>query len=320
LDELIIRVLAGDATAEESTKLAGWRQEAPENEARYEAVRRVWVATESEPLSGAVDLSVVSTIVKGAEERAAETSRARFLGRRTRAPVLRWALPVAAAMAAISFGLYEWYGDSGSTLVLEASAGGSETFVLDDGSFVRLAAGSRLSRDGRGSERRFELRGRALFAVTHDSTRPFVVVADGIEARVLGTRFEVRPMGGRGQQIAVLEGRVEVRSEGGRVEVAAGEVTVANPEGPLSARRPEDLLGMLDWEEGALLFQDTPLSQVAREVAWRYGSRVEVEGAALRQRRVTAWYGAEPFRDVVESLCAATGASCTVSDTLAVLR
>ncbi len=50
-----------------------------------------------------------------------------------------------------------------------------------------------------------------------------------------------------------------------------------------------------------------------------------MEGAALRQRRVTAWYGAEPFRDVpfrdvVESLCAATGASCTVSDTLAVLR
>jgi transmembrane sensor len=223
-------------------------------------------------------------------------------------------------MAAISFGLYEWYGDSGSTLVLEAAGGGSETFVLDDGSFVRLAMGSRLSQEGRRNERRFELRGRALFAVAHDLAKPFVVVADGVEARVLGTRFEVRPVGGQGHQIAVLEGRVEVRSEGGAVEVSAGEVTVASSEEPPSVHRVEDLLGMLDWEEGALLFQDTPLSQVAREVAWRYGSRVEVEGAALRQRRVTAWYGAEPFRDVVESLCAATGASCTVSDTLAVLR
>jgi transmembrane sensor len=320
LDELIIRVLTGDASAEESAQLARWRQEAPENEARYQAVRRVWVATESEPLSGAVDLSIVSAVVQAAEERAAETSRGRFLGQKTRGPVLRWALPLAAATAAVSFGVYEWYGDSAPAFVLEASGGGTETFVLDDGSFVRLAMGSRLSQVGGVDERRFELRGRAFFAVAQDLARPFVVVADGIEARVLGTRFEVRQLNWRGQQIAVLEGRVEVRSEGGRVEVAAGEVTVADHEGPLTVSRAEDLLSLLDWEEGALLFQDTPLFQVAREVGWRYGARVEVEGAVLRQRRVTAWYGEEPFRDVVESLCAATGASCTVSDTLAVLR
>ena len=47
---------------------------------------------------------------------------------------------------------------------------------------------------------------------------------------------------------------------------------------------------------------------------------VVVEGEALRGRRISAWYGAEPFAEVIGSLCAATDAVCSISDTLAVLR
>ena len=57
-----------------------------------------------------------------------------------------------------------------------------------------------------------------------------------------------------------------------------------------------------------------------REVARRYGTAVMVEGDALRGKRISAWFGEEPFADVIGSLCAATDAECTVSDTLAILR
>ena len=118
----------------------------------------------------------------------------------------------------------------------------------------------------------------------------------------------------------MLEGRVEVRNEQGRRELSAGDISLALPGEEPTHTRPEDIYALLDWPEGSLLFQNTPLAQVAREIERQYGARVEVEGEALQTTGISAWYDAEPFRVVVESLCAATRASCTITDTLAILR
>jgi len=319
LDELILKVLGGEASPEESERVSRWCGEAPENQARYEAVRKVWMTTVPAPLSGVVDLSVVPRIVRAAaerEERASEISPMRF----RHGPIWRWALPLAATLGAVSLGVHLWSDGGGPPLVLEATGGGSETFVLDDGSFVRLAQGSRLEERRDGGERRVQLDGRALFAVAHDEDQPFIVESDGVETRVLGTRFEVRPLDEGEQRVTVLEGRVEVRTPDGRVELGAGEVSVTSPGVPPTRTAPDDVMQLLDWAEGTLLFQSTPLAQVAREVGRRYGAEVLVEGEALRATRISAWYGVEPFQDIIQSLCAATGATCTVSDTLAVLR
>ena len=319
VDELILKVLGGEASPEESERVSRWCGEAPENQARYDAVRRVWMTTVPAPLPGEVDLSVVPRIVRAAaerEEQAVATGPTRFRP----GPVVRWALPLAAALGAVSLGVHLWSGTPGSSVVLEATGGASETFVLDDGSFVRLARGSRLEQGRDGGERRVQLEGRALFAVAHDEERPFIVESDGVETRVLGTRFEVRPLPGGEQRVTVLEGRVEVRTPDGWVELGAGEVSVASPGLPPTRSMAGDVMELLDWAEGTLLFQSTPLAQVAREVGRWYGAEVVVEGEVLQDTRISAWYGAEPFRDVIQSLCAATGATCTVSDTLAVLR
>jgi len=227
---------------------------------------------------------------------------------------------MAAAVGAVGLGVHLWTPDPTPSAVLEAAGSGSETFVLDDGSFVRLASGSRLIPKKTDEERRYELEGRGLFAVARVEDMPFVVETDGVQTRVLGTRFEVREVSGDTLQVAVLEGRVEVRNSFGQAELAAGELSVASLDQPPTRTRPDDILDLLDWPDGALLFQSTPLAQVAEEVARRYGAEVTVEGQTLRSTRVSAWYGNEPFRDVVESLCAATNATCSVSDTLAVLR
>lgn len=320
MDELIIRVLDRQATPEEAERVAHWRDESPENRARFDAVRKVWAATPPSPLKGDVDLSVVPEIVNAARKREEEARRIPIRRPSTRTMALRWALPLAAGLAAVTFGVLRWAGNSAPGEVLVAAGEGSKVFVLEDGSYVRLAQGSRLRQDHGEVERRVELEGKALFAVAHDPTRPFVVIAEDAEVRVLGTRFEVWALADGGQRIAVLEGRVEVSNAQGRAELRRGEIAVAVPGAPPSRTRPDDLLGLLDWAEGTLLFRDTPLAQVAVEVARRYGAQVVVEGEALGATRISAWFGAEPFTDVIESLCGATNASCTISDTLAVLR
>ena len=324
MDELIIRVLTGEATPDEIHRVDRWRGESPENEARFHAVQQVWAATAPAPLPGTADPKVVPAILQAAatrEEESGAAAPAALPSKRPAFPLgLRWALPLAAALAAVAFGVSRWSPGPTFTAVYQPDGASSETFVLADGSFARVAPGSRLSVLDRAGERAFELSGDALFAVTHDAARPFLVLAGETEVRVLGTRFEVRTLGPGKSRVVVLEGTVVGGTDGGRVRVAAGEVARVSSGAPPSVSTPGDVLAMLDWPQGILVFMDTPLAQVAREVGRHFAAEVEVQGEALGATRISAWYGNESLGDVAQSLCAATGASCTVTDSLVVMR
>jgi ferric-dicitrate binding protein FerR (iron transport regulator) len=76
------------------------------------------------------------------------------------------------------------------------------------------------------------------------------------------------------------------------------------------AREVDDVFAFVNWQDGALVYQATPLAQVVQEVSRHYGRELRVEGPTLAQRRVTAWFQDEPFEAVAESLCIVTEAIC----------
>jgi transmembrane sensor len=70
--------------------------------------------------------------------------------------------------------------------------GETRTITFEDGSVAYLNTRTRLKWIGTLSDRRVALlEGEALFDVVHDPERPFHVVLDNSEIRVLGTRFNV---------------------------------------------------------------------------------------------------------------------------------
>ena len=74
---------------------------------------------------------------------------------------------------------------------------------------------------------------------------------------------------------------------------------------------PEDIWALLDWNEGILVFQDTPLADVAREVSRYFRRPFSVSDPDLGNRRITAWFQVEPFQEVVESICLVVDATCS---------
>ncbi len=83
---------------------------------------------------------------------------------------------------------------------------------FSEGSVAYLNTRTRIRWLGSGNDRRVELiSGEALFDVVHDETRPFSVMMDGSEIRVLGTRFNVYRKDSGDVVVTVLEGTVEVR-------------------------------------------------------------------------------------------------------------
>ena len=70
---------------------------------------------------------------------------------------------------------------------------GEDTLTLPDNSVVLLTPGSsiRYQEHFEAHARNIQLQGRALFEVTHDSSKPFTVTANGFATTALGTRFIV---------------------------------------------------------------------------------------------------------------------------------
>jgi transmembrane sensor len=313
VDDLIIKTLTDAASPFEEERLRRWREEAPENEEYFQEMIQVWRLTEPEaviPSSGpppVEEILAAAPIAFPAERTPEGTSVPQTP--KGRNPWLTWGL-LAASVAAVGLGIRSM-GERGPEpmAVYQAAAGENPTVTLGDGSFVRLAEGSIVREWAVEGRREVSLEGRAFFAVARDESDPFVVRTDAGEVTVLGTRFQVDVVGAEVETV-VVEGLVRVSNEDGSAEVAAGNRGLMwAGEGPL-VEEVEDVLSLLDWEDGTLLFQATPLIEVAAEVSRHYGRALQILGPELERRRVTAWFQGEPFEAVAESICVVTEAIC----------
>jgi transmembrane sensor len=162
-----------------------------------------------------------------------------------------------------------------------------EQRTLPDGSTIDLNAGAEIEVMFADSFRRIVLRkGEAHFQVTKDAQRTFVVAADAIEVRAVGTAFAV-DLGTSAVDVLVTEGSVAVNTTapagaitgtgntpsaslppvaeleaGGRIVIereASATRSVAPRVSKLSAA---DIQGRLAWRVPRLKFAATPLAQV----------------------------------------------------------
>ena len=304
MEDLIIRVLGGNASPFEVERLKRWRGRTRDNEQHFQEVARIWELTAPEPAVPVSDPPPVEAVL----ESSVPTPRIRFRG--PRGSLGRWGL-LAASLAAVAFGIRGiGYAGPQPSATYQAPDRESLTVTLADGSFVRLAPGSYLDEYDTDGRREVSLEGRGFFAVSRDEARPFIVRSGPGEVRVLGTRFEVAQEGDRAVRTVVVEGRVAVSNADGSVEIGAGEMAQVISGAPPVASGAEDIYALLDWPDGILVFQGTRLSQVAEEVSRHFHRPIEVVGEDFGDRRVTAWFGTETFEEVTESLCLVTGAVC----------
>lgn len=153
------------------------------------------------------------------------------------APVGLVAVAAAALLVVVVFGRDEVPAWSGTTLV----AGGTSAAVeLEDGSEIVAAPGARLERTSTSSDEvRVALRdGSATFEVTRNPARTFVVEADDVQVRVVGTRFVVRRELGGVVEVRVERGAVDVVVRGEVQRLRAGESRRVEPLAEASVDEP----------------------------------------------------------------------------------
>jgi transmembrane sensor len=181
-------------------------------------------------------------------------------------PSLGWAAVAGALLLTIL-----WYAPGIGERGYQTATGEQRLVTLADGSTVMLNTATRIGVEYTASERRIRLeRGEALFQVTPDSQRPFIVSAGTGWARALGTRFNVA-LDGESVIVVVLQGLVEVRSRTGAAEKSAelstGESVAFGPGGTLTHPAPERASPdrIEAWRAGKLRFDDWSLEHAIAE-------------------------------------------------------
>ena len=134
--------------------------------------------------------------------------------------------------------------------------------------------------------REVKLVGMARFDVRHDNKRPFTVHAEGLDARVLGTVFDVSTYPGASRKVTLYSGKVQVCDAGG----GPAETLKPGYQAVFSGKRgikvsPADLQAAAGWSRGMFCFDNARLEDVMREVgAWYNVSVVFVSRKPLGVR------------------------------------
>jgi transmembrane sensor len=182
-----------------------------------------------------------------------------------------------------------WLADSYAT-----RTGETRVVTFSEGSVAYLNTRTEVRWVGSDRDRRVALiEGEALFDVVHDEARPFRVMLDHSEIRVLGTRFNVYRKPSGETIITVLEGTVEVRGYGagsGRSEWArtlrTNQQIEYRPIGLMHEPHETVALNAVKWRQGVLKFEDEPIPNVLDELTRYTDQRILIRDPRLAELRI----------------------------------
>ena len=174
---------------------------------------------------------------------------------------------------------------------LTTSKGERRQIGLPDGSHIDLNTDTDISIAFYDVRRTVELhRGEALFSISCDTARPFLVEAGDVRVLVTGTQFDVRRDGGR-VMVAVQEGSVEFSTgrwwQREHALLTAGQVSVASPQDGLVSPYHDHIETITAWQRGRLVFRDVPLSDVAAELSRYLTYPLRIADTRLGQLRIS---------------------------------
>ncbi|MBN6111019.1 FecR family protein [Xanthomonas bonasiae] len=239
----------------------------------------------------------------------ADLGQLRFAPRLPARARRRWPLALAATLLlGMVLGL-AWRQSAALQPVAYASATGSlRPLALADGSHATLSSDSRIDVALSRAQRHIDLqRGEAFFEVSKDPARPFVVASGARRVIAVGTRFAVR-RDADALRVVVTEGTVRLESaanpQAPPTLLPAGSIALAGPHGVLVRRVAlAEAERALDWRNGYLTFDDTPLQAAVAEFN-RYNTvKLQVADASAGALRVGGnfrWSNTDAFVRLLE--------------------
>lgn len=325
-----VRIEASELSREEREQLVDWLRESAVHVAEMLRMAEVhgalerfhdWVRISTDDEGAATDTNVIAfESAQAAPGAAPVASAAEPTSRTSPQPVdpgaRRWIAGIALAATVAVLGVF--LALLFSAQVIQTGRAERRSVTLADGSVLQIDPESRLRIRLQKHERDVALeRGRALFRVAKDPTRPFVVRADATQVRAVGTQFGVE-QSREGIVVTVAEGKVAVRpsdmaadrnimssgsppagragatapSTAAEMLLTAGQQVIVPRRGPAEPVRTVDTDRELAWVAGRLVFDNERVADVIEEFNRYNVVQLHVTSPQLAQRLVSGVFDA----------------------------
>lgn len=304
--ELIVKVISGNATAQDSLEFENWLAQSDDNRKMYEVGLKAWSSTETWFDPALIRQEDKIKIIREVNQQLiAQSYRTK---RRSRvylaAAILAFPLAIAAAF------LFQTvpFSDHPSVCEVSAPSGHISKCTLPDGTEVWVNAGSSISYDPAaftGSERELRLDGEAFFRVAKNRHKPFSVHTELAKVVVTGTSFNVKAFAGSGTFETVLsEGSIDLQLgkeyDNGRLKVTPGEkVALTAGSRKIDVQKVNDEIYSA-WRNGEIIFQDATLGDLIRELERIYDVKFKLMSSELANYRFRGIFSYD--NDLIDAL------------------
>ena len=282
-----VRLHSGEAGESEWQDFTAWLEADPENRRALERVEDL-----SEELDAARDEIRAGLrqleAAKAADNVVVLTVR-RWARQAATAPRGLAAAALVAASLVIAIGLGQLWPGAPASQMYATRIGEQRLVTLADGSAIRLNTDTEITVALADDVRHVTLdHGEALFRVAKDPSRPFIVAVGEQNVRVVGTVFNILKHQGR-VTVTVAEGIVAVHPADARrpssaelaATLTAGRQLIHEEGSGQIEIRDVDPGTVLAWQDGNLTYENTPLSEVVRDLNRYFPIPVEPQNAGV---------------------------------------
>lgn len=201
---------------------------------------------------------------------------------------------------------------------------------LSDGTVVNLNAGTTLKYPVKfiaGQQRTVYLEGEAYFDVAKDKKHPFIVSADNLNVRVLGTHFNVSNYAeDDNTEVVLVEGSVGLYT--GAETFDANKNTVLKPgfrgsfakaDNSITTKRVPTQI-YTAWVNGDLVFRNMTFKNICRKLERHYNITITNPNGKLANERFNASFKNQPVEKVLSYFHELNGFGYTIKDNTVIIK
>jgi transmembrane sensor len=216
---------------------------------------------------------------------------------------------------------------SGEMIRIVNSSNAVERIALKDGSFVSLQPGGEVSfPEVFGASREVHLSGEAFFEIARDEKKPFLVHANEVTTKVLGTSFRVKAYKQEKEVVvAVKTGKVSVYANPAGVNGSRGQrpEVVLTPNQQVIYKRNENLVvktlvedpqPIVKKQSVKALYTNAPVTEILAALEQNYGISIQYDANILSHCTLTSDLTEEGLYEQIAIICNALGARYTIDE------
>lgn len=294
IDELLIKYLLGEADAREHLTVQKWRNAKPENEKYFEGFRLIWEQSKYAESKNTID-----------ENAAWERMKLRIQDAPAQhTPTKKVALSIntfmrVAAVLVVLLGGFWFYTMQSNSMIIVQSELTTKIETLPDGSVVTLNKNSSISypKQFKGNTREISLSGEAFFNITPNKEMPFIIAANGVSIKVVGTSFNVKTAIEK-TEVIVETGIVEVSKKEKSVRLNPKEKAIVLKESAPVKDVSKDALYNY-YRTNEFVCNNTPLWRLVEVLNDAYGSQISIGNSTVKNLPLTATFKNENLNDIL---------------------